>query len=249
MRYLGGSPARVVLGPALALACLAAFAGPSVASAGASASRSRHVGACNTHRSRAVKTTRRVVVWDKRSGTDPYSGGSLLTLYACLRPAGGSVPIGRNATDGDEYVGNLATSDLRITGTSVSDLFSTGLASQQACFKYQPDDPQCATAATETAQVFNLTGRRSLRQSLAAAAVAAAFSPAGAIAWEAPTSPGTAGSPLELQAVGFDPSSLKKGPVETLDTGDLGGSLQFTGLTLHWTKAGQPESLVVSDAG
>jgi hypothetical protein len=187
-------------------------------------------------------------VWDKRTGTDPYSGGPLFTLYACLRPAGGSVPIGQNATDGAEYVGNVATSDLRITGTSVSDLFTTGLASQEACFKYGAG-PQCATAATETAQVFNLTGRRSLRQPLAAAPVAYAFSPAGAIAWEAPTSPGTSGSPLELQAVGFDPSSLRKGRIETLDSGELGRSLQFTALALHWTKAGQPESVVVSNSG
>lgn len=227
--------------------CLVMIAGSSSASASVRASRSRHVG-CSSHRSQAVKTTRRVRVWDKRTGTDPYSGGRLFTLYACLRPAGASVRIGQNATDGDEYAGNVATSDLRITGTSVSDLFTTGLASQQACVKYEPE-PQCATAATETAQVFNLTGGRSLRQPLAAAAVAYAFSPAGAIAWEVPTSPGSSGSPLELQAVGFDPSSLRKGPTETLDTGELGSSLQFAGLALQWTKAGQPESLVVSHAG
>ena len=49
-------------------------------------------------------------MWDKRTGTDPYSGGQLSTLYACLRPAGASVTIGQNAADGAEYVGNVATS-------------------------------------------------------------------------------------------------------------------------------------------
>ena len=34
-----------------------------------------------------------------------------------------------------------------------------------------------------------------------------------------------------LQAIGFDPSTLKEGAIETLDTGDLAGPLQFTGLT------------------
>jgi hypothetical protein len=232
----------------LALVCLAACAGPSSASALVLRHGSHHVGACNSHRTRALKTTRRVIIWGKRTGTDPDSGGRLSTLYGCLRPAGASVTIGQNATDGAEYVGNVATSDLRVTGTSVSDLFTTGLASQQACFKYGQSDPQCATVATETAQVFALVPRRSLRQRLAGAAVAYAFAPAGAIAWEAPISPGTAGSPLVLQAVGFDPSSLTKGRVQTVDTGQLGMSLQFTGLALQWTNAGRPESRVVSHA-
>ena len=191
-----------------------------------------------------------MLVWDKPAGIDPDSGGQLTTLYACRRPAGVSVRIGQNATDGAEYVGNVATSDLRITGTLVSDVFTSGLASQEACYKSEDaSDAQCATAATETARVFNLTTRRSLRQTLAGAAVAYAFSPAGAIAWEAPTSPGTTGSPLMLQAVGFNPSGLKKGLIETLDTGALGSSLQFAGLTLRWTNAGQSKSVVVSNAG
>jgi hypothetical protein len=235
----------MLVGPAvLALACLAMFAGSSSASALIGAR--RHVAECNSHRAHALTTTRRVLVWSKHSGTDPDSGGRLSTLYACLRPAGHSVAIGQRATDGAEYPGNVATSDLSITGTLVSDLFTTGLASQAACFKYDPTNPLCATAASQTARVFNLATRRSLRQPLAGAAVAYAFASAGAIAWEAPTSPGTAGSSLMLQAVGFDPSSLREGPIETLDTGDLGSSLHFTALTLAWINAGQPKSVVLT---
>ena len=70
--------------------------------------------------------TRQVLVWRKRTGTDPDSGGRLTTLYACRRPPGRSAEIGQNATDGAEYVGNVKTSDLRITGTQVGDLFTTG---------------------------------------------------------------------------------------------------------------------------
>jgi hypothetical protein len=191
--------------------------------------------------------TRRVLVWSKHSGTDPESGGQLSTLYACLRSAGRSVAIGQSAADGTEYPGNVATSDLSITGTLVSDLFTTGLASQAGCFKYDPTNPMCATAASQTARVFNLATRQSLRQPLAGAAVAYAFASTGAIVWEAPTSPGTVISPLTLQAVGFDPSSLKEGPIETLDTGDLGTSLHFTGLTLKWINAGQPKSVVLTN--
>jgi hypothetical protein len=195
-----------------------------------------------------VRITSQVLVWRKHTGTDPDSGGRLTTLYACRRPAGLSVAIGQHAADGAEYIGNVATSDLTITGTQVSDLFTTGLASEEACYKYDPSNPQCATAASGVAQVFNLVTRRSLHQSLAGAAAAYAFAPTGAIAWEASTSPGTMGSPLMLQAVGFDPSSLKEGPVETLDTGDLAGPLQFTGLTLEWVNAGQPKSVVLTSA-
>ena len=126
-------------------------------------------------------------------GTDPGSGGRLSTLYACLRPAGHSVASGQRAAAGAEYPGNVATSDLSITGTLVSDVFTSGLASQ-------------------------------------------------------PTSPGTASSPLMLQAVGFDTSSLKEGAIETLDRGDLGPSSHFTGLTLQWINAGQPESVVLTNA-
>lgn len=238
--------ARMLVRPAaVALACLVTCAGS--ASASALISARRHVPACNAHRSHAVKLTRHVLVWSKHSGTDPESGGRLSTLYACLRPAGHSVAIGQSAGGGAEYPGNVATSDLRITGTLVSDVFTTGLASQSACFKYDPTNPACATAASQTARVFDLATRRALRQPLAGAAVAYAFASTGAIAWEAPTSPGTASSPLMLQAVGFDPSSLKEGAIETLDTGDLGPSLHFTGLTLQWINAGQPESVVLTN--
>jgi hypothetical protein len=53
-------------------------------------------------------------------------------------------------------------------------------------------------------------------------------------------------SPVQLQAVGFNPSSLQKSAVQTLDTGELGTTLQFTGLVLHWTKVGQGASVEVS---
>ncbi|MGO9750991.1 MAG: hypothetical protein ACLP8S_14890 [Solirubrobacteraceae bacterium] len=250
MLHLSGFPARMLLRlSALAIACLAAFAGPQSASALLRTQAGRHVATCNSHRSRALKTTSEVLVWEKPTGIDPYSGGQLSTVYACLRPAGASVAVGQNATDGEEYIGNVATSELSITGTQVSDLVRSGLTSQDACYKYEgPSDPDCAAAATETVGVFNLTTRRSLSQPLAGAAETYAFAPAGAIAWEAPTNPHAASSPLMLQAVGFDPRSLKKGRIETLDTGDLGRSLQFTGLTLQWTNARQPKSQVLSSA-
>ncbi len=55
------------------------------------------------------------------------------------------------------------------------------------------------------------------------------------------------GSPLMLKAVAFDPSTLKEGPIEILDTGDLAGPLQFTGLTLEWANAGQPKRALLTN--
>jgi hypothetical protein len=247
LRWCGGFPRMLVRSAALALACLATFAGSSSAWPLVDAHTVRHTGQCNAHRSHALQMTRQVLVWSKRSGTDPEGGGRLSTLYACLRPIGRSVAIGQRAANGGEYPGNVATSDLVISGRLVSDLFTTGLTSQSACFKYDPTNPLCPTASHQTAQVFELSARRSLRQPLAGAATAYAFAATGAIAWEAPTSPGTVGSPLMLQAVGFSPASLKKGPIETLDTGDLGASLHFSGLTLEWVNAGEPKSVVLAN--
>ena len=191
--------------------------------------------------------TSQVLVWRKHTGTDPDSGGRLTTLYACRRPAGSSVAIGQRAADGGEYIGNVATSDLSITGTQVSDLSTSGLAKSGGVLQVRPDQPSVCDRGEPGGAVFNLVTRRSLHQPLAGAAVAYAFAPTGAIAWEAPTSPGTMGSPLMLQAVGFDPSTLKEGPIETLDTGDLAGPLQFAGLTLEWINAGQPKSAVLTN--
>ena len=176
-------------------------------------------------------------MWSTRSSTG--------TLYACLRPAGQSVAIGKRVADDGPYLGDVATSHVMISGTMVSDLITAGLAGQSACLKYYPTDPICMTAR-QTAQVFDLRARRSLRQPLAGAAVAYVFASTGAMAWEAPTSPGIASEPLMLQVVGFDPSSLQEGPIETLDSGDLGASLQFTGLTIEWSNAGQPKSLALT---
>jgi len=246
--HVEGYSARTLLWRVgLVLASVAAFVGPSSASALVRTPMSRHVGVCNSHRSQALKTTRQVLVWEKRTGTDPISFGPLSTLYACLRPAGASIAIGQDSEGSGDTVGNVGTSDLSIRGALVSDLFTTGLASREACsISEGPSDPLCATVSTDTVRLFNLLTHRSLRQRLAAADVDYAYSPAGAIAWEAPTNPQTAATPLMLQAVSFDPSRLTEGRIETLDTGALGLSLRFTGLRLHWTNAGQPKSLVLS---
>jgi hypothetical protein len=161
-------------------------------------------------------------------------------MHAYDRPTDRSIAIGESEEGGAEYVGNTQTTNLSISGALVSDVFTTGLANADACGKY--GGTGCASEVSVVAQVYNLSTHRSIRQPLAAAPTAYAFTSLGAIAWEIPTSE----SQAVLQAVSFDPSNLHEGSVETLDTGTLGSSLRFTGLTLAWTNAGQPKNQTIT---
>jgi hypothetical protein len=205
-------------------------------------------GSCNSHRKHAVMRTAQVIVWQKHTGTDEYGGGELFAVYACLRSGGKSIEIGQTATGGGEYEGNEAVTQLAVSGTQVSDVFSTGLAVREACSKTDPTDPECVSQSTSVAQVFELKRHHSLSlaQPLATAYGAYAFSSAGAIAWEAPINPQVSAGPLMLQAVTFTPASLARGTVQTLDSGSLGDSIQFSGLTLNWTNGGQSKSQTLS---
>lgn len=223
------------------LACAALLSAISAASAFAHKSTRKHVGRCNAHLSKPskVKATGKVLVWEGE-GASSESGDPVEILYACLRPAGRSVAIGENEEDGAEYVGNVETTNLSISGTLVSDVVTTGLADEEACGKY--DGTGYAGEVHEVARVYNLVTGRSIQQSLASTPTAYAFTSLGAIAWEIPTTE----TQTVLQAVSFDPSNMKKGSVETLDTGALGRSLHFTRLTLAWTNAGKPKSQTIT---
>jgi hypothetical protein len=220
----------------LVLACMAVFA----ATASAHKSAPQHVGRCNAHLSKLqkVEATSKVLVWEQE-GTGSDGGEPAELLYACLRPSGRSVAIGDNEGDGGKYVSNEETTNLGISGTLVSDVVTTGLASGWLCKRYE--GTRCPSEVTVVARVYNLSTGRSIRQPLAAAASAYAFTSLGAIAWEVPITEGQ----TVLQAVSFDPANLHEGPVETLDTGILGDSLHFTGLTLAWTDAGQAKSQTI----
>src|SRR5581483_3408054 len=153
------------------MACLAAVCALGAAPALA---RSKHhrkrVGACNAHRRHATKTTSKVIVYGKQTGTDEYSGGPLTTYYACLRPAGKSAAVGRNADGGGEYPGNEEMSELNVAGTYVADLSSSGWASAAACSKYEGDDPICNQQVTWWVETVDARTRRSLQVDLPAGA-------------------------------------------------------------------------------
>jgi hypothetical protein len=240
MRLEGHRNRMLVWPAALVLAGSALLAAPSIASAHRSAK--KRVGRCDAHLPKAATNQKgKVLVW-QAEGTSSYSGEDVTMFYACLRPNGKSVAIGETEESNAEYVGNVETSDFRTSGTLVSDLVTAGAAAQEACGKY--DGTGCGEEVSEVAQVFNLATGRSLRQPLTAAPIAYALTSLGAIAWEAPTSEGQA----VLQAMSFDPSNMKSGSVETIDTGALGGSLHFTGLTLAWTNAGKAKSQRIAGA-
>ncbi len=170
----------------------------------AAATPHRRAGRCDAHRSH-VKETRRVLVWSAPDGIDEASGGNLTGWYACARPNGTSIQVGENDAGGEEYGGDVETTRLRIAGLIVTDLVTSGYASQEACFKYEPTNPLCASATTPSVHVANVANDHLLRQALPGSTTGYTLTLRGGIAWEAPQGPATYESPIVLRAVGFNP--------------------------------------------
>lgn len=232
MRFRGHLARVLFRAAALVLVCSTAFAAlTSTASADKSARNA--VGRCDAHLSKPqrVKETSEVVVWS-REGTSSQSGEMTELLYACLRPAGRSVAIGETEGEGAEYVGNVDTTNLTVSGTLVSDVLTSGFAEEEACGKY--DGANCGSVIRSVARVYNLATGRSIRQSLAGTLAAFALTSKGAIAWEEQLTE----TESVLEAVRFDTSKMKASSVQTIDKGALGSSLRFTGLELEWVSGG-----------
>ena len=194
---------------------------------------------CNAHRRRAAAATAKVIVYDKHTGYDTYGGGLLYTYYACLRPAGKPVAVGQTSTQGGEYVGNYKMSKLRVAGRFVADLSASGFASQEACYKYEGNNPDCAKAVSWWVEAADAKSRRIGRAWVPSSVGSLTVSSAGAVAWII----SNANSTDTLQAIVLHPAGRHglTASVKTLDTGGI-SYLRFTGRTLHWTNAGQAKS-------
>jgi hypothetical protein len=180
-----------------------------------------------------------VIVYRKHTGYDNYGGGLLYTYYACLRPKGKPLAVGQTATDGGEYVGNYAMSQLRVAGTFVADLSASGFASQEACYKYDPSNPACPNAVSWWVEAANAKSRRSAGASVPSSVGSLTLSSAGVVAWLIPTG----ASSDALQAIVLRPAGRHglTARVQTLDTGSI-ASFRLTGLTLNWSNGGQAKS-------
>jgi hypothetical protein len=230
-----------VLRAAALVACLGAIVALTAAPAAASHPHAPRVGSCDAHRPHAVAVTGKVIVYRRASGVDPYSGGSLTTYFACLRPGGTPVAVGQSAT-GSEYPGNEAISGLHIAGTFVADLSGSGFAGAAACGKYGGSD--CQQAITWWVEVADVSARRriALVQPVAGSR-ALAVSSTGAVAWVQATT--SSSWMLEATTLHHGAAGRLAGTPQTLDTGAIGTTLRFIGSTLSWTNAGQAKSQAV----
>ena len=228
MRALA-SKLLVTMGAVTALAALAAA--PALA---------RPLGACNAHRSHATRVTPKVIVYAKQlRGYDNY-GDVDTVYYACLRPAGKPIAIGTSSSGDGEYPGNFAVLKLKVSGTYVGAVLASGYADAAACAKYDPSNPNCGASIHVSAKAVDARARR-WRQTPISGATALAVSAAGAIAWVQPaSSQGT--SQLEAIVLHRGPPGRLAGATQLVDTGAIGSSLRFSGLTLSWTSSGQPKS-------
>jgi hypothetical protein len=221
-----GLPGRTLF---LAVAMLAVTSGSATA---------RPVGACNAHRAHATSVTPKVIVYSKLlRGYDSY-GGRDTVYYACARPAGKPITIGTTSSSDGEYPGNYAVSKLQVGGSYAAALVSSGYADAAACAKY--GGTNCGNSIHVSVRVVDARARRWLERPTSGA-TALAVSPAGALAWVQPL--GSRGS-SQLEAIVLrrgGPGRLAGGQ-QLLDTGAIGASLRFSGLTLSWTNSGQPKS-------
>ena len=220
MRVLA-SKLLVTIGAVIALAALAAA--PALA---------RPLGACNAHRSHAARVTPKVIVYAKQLRGYGY-GGTDTVYYACARPAGKPIAIGTSSSGDGEYPGNYAVSNLRVAGTYAAAFVSSGYADAAACAKYDPTNPNCGASIHVSVKAVDARARR-WRQTPIPGASALAVSAAGAIAWVQPgSSQGT--SQLEAIVLHRGPPGRLAGAMQLVDTGAIGSSLRFSGLTLSWT--------------
>jgi hypothetical protein len=228
-----------------AVALLCPFFGALAASA--SPAHSGRIGsACSAHRKHAVAVGPQMIVYAKRSGSR-NGAGALTTYYACTPPAGKPVVVGQSE-EGEEYPGELSFSDVRIAGTYVVHLSGSGFGEASACGKYEGANPRCEEDVKWWVQVTNVKTRRGLRAATgvtqAAKPTAVAVSSLGAVAWVQPVSSTTA--TLRAVVLHGGPPGRLTGTAQTLETGTIGKSLQFSGLTLNWTSSGQPKSQALS---
>jgi hypothetical protein len=207
------------------------------------------VASCSPMHHRVTAKTGRVIVYAQPSGIDSYSGGSLTTYYACLRPKGRPVAIGQSATSGGEYPGNVEMQGLRIAGTFVTDESAAGFASAAGCGKYEPG-PECANIVKYWVEIADVATRRTMKVFVSGPVSSLVPSPAGGAAWVISTpSSGSSSSPsATLYAIVVHPAGhgSLSGRTAVVDTGQAISSVSFAGSTLRWSNGGQAKSQKIS---
>jgi hypothetical protein len=205
--------------------------------------KAKHVGACEKHRKRAIVVTARVLVYGRAAGEDSFAS-PLTVYYACTRPGGAGVRVGANAPSDGEYPAQETTSRIKVAGTYVAAVSSSGAGDAAACSKYSGTDAGCPSVKSWV-EALDARTHRSLSLPIAAGAgpTALVVCASGAVAWIEQTV-----STSTLRAVVLHRGAPRRlaGTVQTLDTGDIARfSLHINGLTLRWTTGGQPKQLTL----
>lgn len=218
--------------------CLTAIGALGLAAHGqAKAMPSTRVGSCDLHRKHAAAVTTRVIVYGQRSGRDNWEG-DVTIYYACVRPSGKPVAVGRTAGSDGEYPPNETMSSPRVAGTFVANSAGRGFASASWCTKYF--DTDCERFIKRWVEVVDAKTRRLLRVPVAEQASSVAVSPAGAVAWVLGS--GSPAPVLQAMVLHYGRPGQLTGTTQALDSGAICQSLRFTGLTLQWTNSGQAKS-------
>jgi hypothetical protein len=207
------------------------------------------IASCSPRHQRVTAKTGRVIVYAQPTGIDSYSGGSLTTYYACLRPKGRPVAIGQSATGGGEYPPNVEIQNVRIAGTFVADESAAGFASAAGCSKYEPVT-KCENIVKYWVEIANVATRRTVKVSVPGPVSSLALSPAASAAWvvSTPASGSSSSTSATLYAIVVHPAghgSLSGRPV-VVDSGQAISSVSFARSTLRWSNDGHPKSQKVS---
>jgi len=154
-----------------------------------------------------------------------------------MRPAGRSIEAGLGSYGDGEYPGNYSVLKLGVSGTYVAAVLGSGYADAAACAKY--DGPNCQASIHYSVRAVNARARGWAEAPISGAS-ALAVSASGAVAWVQPT---ISAGVSQLQAILLRGGTGRLAVTEQLlDSGAIGASLRFSGLTLSWTNSGQPKS-------
>lgn len=211
-------------------ACVGILAAVTSAPAAGKPSNAHHP--CDAHRRGAALVTKQVVVFGKLNRSTVTT-----TYFACLRPNGTRVRLGDDVPGDGEYGSDATTGGFRAAGTYVAAQSTSGFASAEMCSKYQQSPCPQGRSSIRT---IDARTRRFVDFPTSRDASAVTVSHLCAIAWlqNDATNGGSALFATALRPEG--PTALLGSP-QQLDTGAIDRrSLLFTGLTLHWNKAGQP---------
>jgi len=216
----------------------------------ATEAKAKAVTSCAPKHAPVTAKTVSVVVYAEDDGTDPDSGGTVITYYACQQPMGKPVAVGQAVESGGEYPANVEMQDLRIAGTFVTEQSAAGFASLlAACGKYEPSSA-CTGVLKYWVRIADVATRRTVKVFQAGPVSSLTLSTGGAAAWvvttPASSSSGSASSTLYATVVHPAGHDALSAHAMVIDSGQAITAVSFAGSSLRWSNDGQPKRQTIS---